>query len=132
MKSPLVSLKLGVLGDGTLSLLAPAIAGSGLRHRLLIETVEGNFNRALLDAIDPASHVRLARLDMALIVTDARALDLVQVATSRAAAADRVERAFQQLRQIVDNLRQSVSSAIFVQTVAPPLEPLFGSFHGQI
>ena len=34
----------------------------------------------------------------------------------------------QQLRQIVDNLRPFVSAAIFVQSVVPPLEPLFGSF----
>jgi FkbH-like protein len=126
--APLASLKLGVFGDGTLSLIAPAVAASGLRHRLLIKTLEGEFNRALLDATDPSSPVRTAELDMALIVSDARVLGLAQGATSRASAEENVQRAFQQLRQIVDNLRPFVSSAILVQTVAPPLEPLFGSF----
>ncbi len=126
--APLSPLKLGVFGDGTLSLIAPVIAGSGLRHRLLIETFEGEFNRALLDATDPSSPVRAAGLDMALIVSDARVLGLAQGATSRASAEAKVERAFQQLRLIVDNLRPFVPGAIFVQTVVPPLEPLFGSF----
>ena len=126
--APLAPVKLGVFGDGTLSLIAPAVAGSGLRHRLLIKTLEGEFNRALLDATDPSSPVRTAELDMALIVSDARVLGLVQGATSRASAEENVQRAFQQLRQIVDHLRPFVSSAIFVQTVVPPLEPLFGSF----
>ena len=72
--------------------------------------------------------MRLARPDMALIVTDARALGLCQAASSHLAAADTVERAFQQLRQIADSLGRFVSSTIFVQTVAPPLEPLFGSY----
>jgi FkbH-like protein len=125
---PLVPVKLGVFGDGTLSLIAPVISGSGLRHRLLIETLEGEFNRALLDATDPSGPVRLADLDMALIVSDARVLGLSVGAASRESAEEKVQRAFQQLRQIVDNLRPFVSSAIFVQTVVPPLEPLFGSF----
>src|SRR5271165_6453427 len=60
--APLAPLKLGVFGDGTLSLIAPAVAGSGLRHRLLIKTLEGEFNRALLDAADPSSPVRTADL----------------------------------------------------------------------
>jgi FkbH-like protein len=124
----LAALKLGVFGDGTLSLLAPIIAGSGLRHRLLIDKFVGEFNRALLDAIDPSSPVRAAGLDMALIVSDARVSGLLEAAPSREAAQEKVERAFRQLRQIADNLRPFVSSAIFVQTVAAPLEPLFGSF----
>jgi FkbH-like protein len=126
--SPLLPLKLGVFGDGTLSLVAPVIEGSGLRHRLLIETLEGEFNRALIDGLDPSSPARAAGLDMALIVTDARVLGLVQCATSRASAENRVKQAFQQLRQIVESLRPFVSSAILVQTVVPPLEPLLGSF----
>jgi FkbH-like protein len=126
--SPLSPLKLGVFGDGTLSLVAPVIAGSGLRHRLLIETLEGEFNRALIDAADPSSPVRSAGLDMALIVSDARVSGLVQGATSRASAENKVEQAFQQLQQIVEGLRPFVSSTIFVQTAVPPLEPLFGSF----
>ena len=94
---PLVSLKLGVFGDGTLSLITPVIAGSGLRHRLLIETFEGEFNRALLDAADPASPVRAARLDMALIASDARVLGLAEGAASRGAAEEKVRRALRRL-----------------------------------
>ena len=125
---PLVSLKLGVFGDGTLSLIAPVITGSGLRHRLLIETFEGEFNRALLDATDPSSRIRRAGLDMALIVSDARVLGLAQGATSRASAEEKFQRAYEQLRQTVDNLRPFVTAAIFVQSIVPPVEPLFGSF----
>jgi FkbH-like protein len=126
--TPFVSLKLGVFGDGTLSLLAPAIAGSGLRHRLLIETFVGEFNRALLDAVDPSSPARKAGMDMALLVSDARSLGLDQAALSRKAADEKVERALTLLRQTVEGLRSFVRSSILVQTVPPPLEPLFGSF----
>ena len=125
---PFSAVKLGVFGDGTLSLLAPAIAGTALRHRLAVDTYVGEFNRALIDALDPSSPVRSAGLDMALIVSDARVLGLDQPAASREAANEKVERAFLQLRQTAEGLRASVGSAILVQTVADPLEPLFGSF----
>ncbi len=122
------ALKLGVFGDGTLSLLAPAIAGTALRHRLMIDTLVGEFNAALFEALDPASRVRAAGLDMALMVSDARVLGLDQPAASREAAEAAVDRAFAQLRQTVEGLRPWVASAILVQTVPPPLEPLFGSY----
>ena len=125
---PFTALKLGVFGDGTLSLLAPAIAGAALRHRLMVQTHVGEFNHALVDALDPSSPVRTAGLDMALIVSDARVLGLDQPAASREAASGKVEQAFQQLRQTIEGLRPWISSAILVQTVAAPLEPLFGSF----
>ncbi len=125
---PLTAVKLGVFGDGTLSLIAPAIAGTALRHRLLVDTHVGEFNSALMDALDPSSPARAAGLDMALIVSDARVLGLHLPATSREAAGDKVDRAFEQLRQTVEGLRPCVSSAMLVQTVASPVEPIFGSF----
>ena len=126
--APFQGVKLGIFGDGTLSLLASALAGTGLRHRLVIETFVGEFNAALREALDPQSAARTAGLDMALIVSDARALGLDVAAPSREAAQEAVERAFQQLRATVEGLRPSVASALLVQTVVPPLEPLFGSY----
>jgi FkbH-like protein len=121
-------LKLGILGDATLSLLTPAIVGSGLRHRLLLEVVEGNYNNAFAEAFDRDSHLHRAGLDMALVVSDARVIGLDRAAVSREESEAKVTGAFEKLRAIVENLRPSVSSAIFVQTVVPPAEPLLGSF----
>ncbi|MHB8528246.1 MAG: HAD-IIIC family phosphatase [Caulobacteraceae bacterium] len=120
--------KVGLVGDATLSLLTPAIIGSGLRHGLLLEIVEGEYNSAVQEAADRSSRMHAAGLDMAVIASDARSLGLDQAATSPAAAADKVDGAFQRLRMIAEGLRPSVASAIFVQTIAPPVEPLFGSF----
>ena len=125
---PLTYLKVGLFGDGTLSLLAPAIAGSGLRHRLLIDTFVGGFNQALIETVDPSNPALASGLHAALIVSDARVLGLTSAAASREEADAKIERALRQLRQIALNLRPHVSSAILVQTVAPPLEPLFGNF----
>src|SRR3954447_11581029 len=52
-------LKLGILGDGTLSLLGPAITASALRRDLRVEVIEGAYGSAVSDAMNPASPVRL-------------------------------------------------------------------------
>jgi len=124
----LLGAKVGLVGDGTLSLLSPAIVGSGLRHGLLLEIVEGGYNSAVQEAVDRSSAIHTAGLEMAVVASDARLLGLDQAAPSSEAAAAKIEEAFQRLRMIVDGLRPGVSSSIFVQTVVAPLEPLFGSF----
>jgi len=48
-------LKLGILGDGTLSLLGPAIITSAIRRDLLFEVVEGAYGAAMNEAMDPSS-----------------------------------------------------------------------------
>lgn len=126
--SGLNSVRLGVLGDGTLTLLGPAIAGSALRHGVAMEIVEGAYNSALQEATDPSSSLHAARLDMALVALDARMLGLDRAAPTADEAQARVAGAFERVKRIVEGLRPSVRSAMLVQTVAAPLEPLFGSY----
>ncbi len=120
--------KLGILGDGTLTLLGPAIAGSALRHGVAMGIVEGAYNSALQEATDPGSQLHTAGLDMALVVLDARILGLDRAAATADEAQARVAGAFERVKRIVEGLRPSVGSALLVQTIAPPIEPLFGSF----
>jgi FkbH-like protein len=120
--------KLGVLGDGTLSLLGPAIAGSALRHGVAIEIVEGDYSRALAEANDPEGALHAAGLDMALVATDARLLGLDRGAADAEDAERRVAHALDRVRRIVEGLRPAVRSAILVQTVPASVEPLFGSY----
>lgn len=121
-------LKLGVLGDGTLSFLGPAIAGTALRHGAAIQVIAGDYSRAVQEATDPESDLRQAGLDMALVVNDARLLGLDRAAVDADEALGRVGAAFDRIRMIADGLRGSVRSTVLVQTVVAPLEPLFGSY----
>ena len=120
--------RLGVLGDGTLSLCAAPIVGSALRHGLVIEVVEGHYGAAVQEAMDRSSHLHSAGLDFALLSSDRRLLGLDVAAPSVEVAEGRVQGAFDRLKMIVDGLSPSLSSAALVQTVVPPLESLFGSF----
>ena len=120
--------RLGVLGDGTLSLCAAPIVGSALRHGLIVEVVEGHYGAAVQDAMDRSSHLHAAGLDFALLSSDRRTMALDVAAPSAEVAEERVQAAFDRLRMIVEGLSPSLSSAVLVQTIVPPLESLFGSF----
>ncbi len=120
--------RLGLLGDGTLSLLAPVIMGSGVRHSVLFEVVEGAYGSTVQQALDPTGPLHTADLDMLLLASDARMLGLTRAADTAEDATACVESAFSQLKLIVDRFRPAVSAAVLVQTLPLPLEPLFGSF----
>jgi FkbH-like protein len=120
--------RLGMVGDGTLSLCAAPIIGSALRYGLIVDIVEGHYGAAVQEAMDRSSHLHTAGLDFGLLSSDRRVLGLDVAAPSAEAAEERVQAAFDRLRMIVEGLSPSLSSAVLVQTVAPPMERLFGSF----
>ncbi len=124
----LSAVRLGIMGDGALSLVGPPIVGAGFRHGLLTDVIEGHYNSAVQEAADRSSRMHAAALDFALIAGDARALGLDRAAASEGEAEAKIDAALSGLRMIVDGLRPSVKSAILVQTVPAPLDPLFGSF----
>ena len=120
--------RIALVGDGTLSLLAPAIEGSGLRHGVLIDVVLGAYNAVVHESFDETSAVHAARPDLVVLATDARILGLSRAAASRAAANDLVEAALARTRMIVERMRKSARGGVIVQTVPGPAESLFGSF----
>lgn len=126
--APLERVRLGVIGDGTLSLLGPVLTGTGLRHGLLVDIVEGSYSAAVAEALNPASHIREAGLDFALVMLDHRLCGLDSPAVDAEAAAERVDTALRRVRLIVENLGHSVRGPLLVQTLVAPPEPMFGSF----
>lgn len=125
-------LRLGVMGGGTLSLAGPAIVASALRQDLRVEVLEGDFGSAVTEALDPGSAMRRAELDALLVAFDCRslALDRAKLAPGDAEAA--VEAAFLTIRTVAENMRPAVKGAILVQTVAPPMDALFGALDAAV
>jgi FkbH-like protein len=119
--------RVGIVGDGTLSLCGGPLAGSALRHGLVLEIVEGSYGSAVQEAVDRSSILHTAGLDFLLVIPDLRMLGLETAAVSPEQAEAAVEAAMGRLRLIVDNLRGSVKASILVQTVPPPIDGLFGS-----
>ena len=120
--------KVALVGDGTLSLVASAIEGSGLRHGVLIDVVLGGYNAVVHESFDETSAVQAAKPDLVVLATDCRILGLSRATASREAANDLVEAAFARTRMIVERMRKSARGGVIVQTVPGPTDSLFGSF----
>ena len=125
--APFTRARLGVIGDGTLSLLSPALIGSAVRHGVLLDVVEGTYGSAVQEASDPDGPLHTAGLDMALLAFDHRLAGLDRAAIGEESPQTRVDAAFARVRMIVEALRPALKGPVLVQTMVPPLEPLFGS-----
>jgi FkbH-like protein len=124
----LVPLRLGLIGWSTLAFMADALVGTGPRFGLAIDLVEGDFGAPLQQALNPQSRINAARPDMLLLATDARGLGLATPALTPVEAQSRVADALAQVQAIVTAVRPNVASAILIETLVAPLEPLFGNW----
>ncbi|WP_206242078.1 HAD-IIIC family phosphatase [Novosphingobium terrae] len=118
--APLTPFKLGVLGTGTLDLLAVQLVGSAARHGVDLECVTAPFGQIAQQAFDPSSAINAAGCDAVLLALDHRDLPLT--------GESGVEESLALLRGLRQALRNNGKALSIVQTLAEPPEPLFGHF----
>jgi FkbH-like protein len=118
--APLTPFKLGLVGNGTLDLIAPALTASAARHGVLLDCVQAEFGQTIQEALDPASEINRARPDGVLLCIDYRALPSLSGPSGVADA-----RAF--VAALRDGFRRNGGAISIVPTFAPPPESLFGS-----
>jgi FkbH-like protein len=126
--SSLTAVKLAIIGDGTLSLLGGPLTGSGVRHGLLLEIIEGGYNAAVQDATDQGSVLHRSEPDMVLIALDRRLAGLERPASTPDQAEQQVAAALARVEMIVSGLKTKLIGPVLVQTIAPPVEPIFGNY----
>jgi FkbH-like protein len=124
---PLIPFRLGLIGNGTLDLTAPALVASAARHGFALECICGDFDQTLQEAVTPASRINAARTDAVLIALDYRGLPLKLELGSIGGSGATVKQALQHLETICSGIRNYGRSLPIVQTIAPPPESLFGS-----
>jgi FkbH-like protein len=126
--NPLTPFRLGILGNGTLDFLIPALTASAARHGFALECVKADYDQAIQEALSPTSVINHAKPNAVLIVLDYRGFPLRFTPTEPDIAASSVQLALQHLDTIRAGIRQNGSAVSIVQTLAPPVETLFGSF----
>jgi FkbH-like protein len=121
--APLAPFKLGVLGNGTLDLIVPALVGSALRHGVALQCVTVPYGLYPREILDPRSAINRAGCDAVLLALDTRALPLQAADDPRSAVAASLD--------MIDGFRESLrrhgGTTSIVQTLAPFPEALFGS-----
>lgn len=126
--APLEPFRLGLVGNATFSLMAPAIVATAARHGLALECVLGGFDLAVQDTLDPASEINRAECDGVLVAVDHRGLPIRPVPGDAEQAAAMVDAALDHLRVIRQGIRANSKAFPIIQTLARPPETLFGSF----
>jgi FkbH-like protein len=123
---PLIPLRLGLIGHGTLDLLAPALIGTGLRHGFVLDVVVGAYDQLLQSVAAADSPFVAARPDVILLSLDWRSLPLTCIPGDAQAAGQAVARAMSVVNQTLDAIRTNLGVTAVVPTIAAPAESLFG------
>lgn len=123
----LAPFKLGVLGNGTLDFIAPALIASAARHGFALECFGASFDQVIQEAMAPDSAINTAGVDAVLIALDYRGLPLTFKAGDAESATAMAERAVRYINAVRAGIRQHSRAICLVQTLATPVEGLFGS-----
>ena len=130
--APLTPFRLGVIGNGTLDLLGPALTASAARHGLDLECVFAPYGAGVQQAVSPDSALNQAQCDAVLIALDYRGLPLRPSQSTIEDAEQSVADSIALIQSIRRGLRQASGARCIVSTVAPPPETLFGSLDRQV
>ncbi|HLZ66870.1 MAG TPA: HAD-IIIC family phosphatase [Aliidongia sp.] len=125
---PLLPLRLGIIGTGTLNFIEPALVATAARYGFVLECIRGDYDQVAQEAFDPQSIINRAAPDAVLIAVDYRALPLKECPEDAEEARQRTEAAVEQLHAIRDAIQKHSGATPILQTLAPPPEPLLGSF----
>jgi FkbH-like protein len=126
--APLTPFRLGVVGNGTLDTIVPALVASAARHGIALDCTVAEYDQFLQEAISPDSPINRVRPDAVLVALDYRGLNLQCTLGDPAAEEAGIDDALGILTTIRQALHRHGGAISIVQTVAPPPEGLFGSF----
>ena len=124
---PLQPFRLGLIGNGTLDLLAPALVAAAARHGFALTCEVADYGQTTQEALDPSSRLNQANVDAVLLAIDYRGLPLRFRLGDAGAEQDDVAGAVETLTVIREGFRNHGGAVSIVQTLAPPPETVFGS-----
>ena len=125
--SPLKPFRLGLLGNGTLDLLVPALVASAARHGILLEVVKADYDQVVQEALSPDSGINQAKPDAVLVALDLRGLPMKATPGDLAGVKANVESGMATLHAVREGFGRNSGTICIVQTLAPPPETLFGN-----
>jgi FkbH-like protein len=124
---PLSEFRLGLISNATTDFLAPTIVASAARHGIDMEITRADYGQVLQEALNPESRVNSARPAAVLLAIDYRGFPL-QPCPGDAQQADRIVAAcIAQVDAIRSGIKTASGAICVLQTLAPPLEGLFGN-----
>jgi FkbH-like protein len=124
---PLTPFRLAVLSNSTIDLIVPALVASAARHGIALEVIQPSYDQVAQEALTPNSRMNSSKPDAVLLALDYRALPLKLSLGDREASSSAVQGVLGYLQAIRDGIKTHSNAVCIFQTVAPPVETLFGS-----
>jgi FkbH-like protein len=129
---PLDTVRLGLVGNGTLEVLAPALVATAARYGFALECVVAGYGQIMQEALDPSGRINAARVDEILLAIDYRGLPMqYRIGEANAERVD-IDATLGWLDTIRDGFHRNAGATVIVPTFAHPPETLFGSYDGAV
>jgi FkbH-like protein len=124
---PLASLRLAVLSNSTIDFIVPALVASAARHGILLDVIQPSYDQAAQEALTPDSMVNSSKPDAVLFALDYRAIPFSLSLGDLAGSEHAVKSAMTYFQTLHNGIKSHSSAACIFQTLARPVESLFGS-----
>jgi FkbH-like protein len=124
---PLTPFRLAVLSNSTIDLIVPALVASAARYGIALEIIQPSYDQVVQEALTPDSAVNSSRPDAVLFAIDYRALPLKAAFGDAEAASSAVQGVMGYFQAIRNGIKSNCGALCIFQTLAPPVESLFGS-----
>jgi len=124
---PLEPFRLAVLSNSTIDLIVPALIASAARHGIALEVIQPSYDQVAQEALTPDSKVNSSHPDAVLFAIDYHALPLKVSLGNTEASEATVLGVLQYFEALRNGIRSASNAVCIFQTLAPPVESLFGS-----
>ena len=124
---PLIPFRLALLSNSTIDFIVPALVATAARHHIALEVVQPSYDQIAQEALTPDSKVNSAKPDAVLFALDFRALPIKTSVGDADAAAATVQGVLGYYQALCNGIQSNSNALCILQTLAPPVEPLFGS-----
>ncbi|WP_299194655.1 HAD-IIIC family phosphatase [uncultured Erythrobacter sp.] len=126
--SGLRSLRLAIAGTHTVDFLVDALAGTGLRHGLLIDTFVTDYGQTAQAVLDPTSALFEFKPDLVYLAFDPSALGIAQPRLDAQGGEKAVQSALDYALSLRDAAHANAGVGVILQSLPVPASPLFGGF----
>jgi FkbH-like protein len=124
--APLTPLRIGLVGNGTLDILAAALAGTLARHRFAAEVVTTDYDQFLAEALNPQGKVNAAKPDFVVLALDWRGLPIQASPGDAAQAQHSIDAALSMIDAIRGGFAANCGAQCLISSLASPPETLAG------
>src|ERR1035437_10244588 len=125
--NPLTPFRLAVLSNSTIDLIVPALVASAARHGIALEVIQPSYDQVAQEALTPDSKVNRSNPDAVLFALVYRARPLNLSLGDAEVSSATVQGVIGYLQALRNGINTNSNAVCIFQTIAPPVETLFGS-----